>query len=507
MTDTRCMDNDAPANIKKSRPGPSTLHPLLDMDVDSVNGLSHTQRSVLEHVQQRRNVFVTGRAGSGKSRVIHALVDSLTAAGTPFVVTATTGIAAEPFMGSTIDSFLGLNPSLDKDKVLANAKKYRRADIQGPKVMIIDEISMMSAETMDVVVEVLQGVRGKRFGLPVLVLCGDFLQLQPVRGTVLLDSEPWKKLDLEIVLLRECWRQKDDSAFLAVLDEARFGALTDRSILYLRSRVGQCVDREGVQPTFLTSYKSTVDRTNSQRLQELPEEQFTFVGDVFLWKRPGPAFPWKTVDDAIVVDLDGKTKQACPNLAAVRVEYPMMYYSTCQRDFLYEGERLVKDSKMVSVLQLRLGAQVMVTENLDPPSVVNGSRGVVVRLDAVSVSVKLHSGKEIVVHRHQSWRSFDRANHLSIPSAQHAVVFSQIPLKLAWAITIHKSQGMSLDCADVDIGRGVFAEGQAYVALSRLRSGDGLCLKRFDPTVVKANADVVKWYRDQELVARGDIDD
>ncbi len=83
-------------------------------------------------------------------------------------------------------------------------------------------------------------------------------------------------------------------------------------------------------------------------------------------------------------------------------------------------------------------------------------------------------------------------------TTQHAVVFSQMPLKLAWAITIHKSQGMSLDCADVDIGRGVFAEGQAYVALSRLRTGEGLCLKRFDPAVVRANADVVQWYLDQE---------
>ena len=476
---------------------------LLCLQVDSAKELSASQRRVLEYVQQQRNVFVTGRAGSGKSRVIKALMDALAAAKTPFVVTATTGIAAEPFQGCTIDSFLGLNPSADLEKVVSNAKKYRRATIQEPRVLIIDEISMMSADSMQMVIEVLTAVRGKRLGLPVLVLCGDFLQLQPVRGSILLDSDIWKTLALEVVLLRECWRQKDDAAFLSVLDEARMGALSDLAIMYLRSRIGQNVDKDGVSPTFLTSYKTTVDSTNIMRLDELGSEITAYPGRIHLWKRANSSMPWKSLDDAIVHNLDAKTLAAHPNLSHVRLEYPMMNYSFCQRDFLFEADRLVKDSKMVPVLRLSVNAQVMVTENLDPPAIVNGSRGVVTKLDRVSVTVKLHSGTEITIRTFPSWRSFDRAS-VSPSTIQHAVVFEQLPLKLAWALTIHKSQGMSLDCADVDIGRGVFAEGQAYVALSRLRSGDGLCLKRFDPSVVKANMDVVRWYQECEATLDAD---
>jgi ATP-dependent DNA helicase PIF1 len=470
---------------------------LLCLEVDSVKTLSDSQRRVLDQVERRRNVFVTGRAGSGKSSVVKALTDALSAAKTPFVVTATTGIAAEPFQGCTIDSFLGLNPSASIDKIVSNAKKYRRAAIQEPQVLIIDEISMMSAEAMQMVLDVLGAVRGKRLGLPILVLCGDFLQLQPVRGALLLNSDVWKTLALEVVLLRECWRQKDDAAFLTVLDEARMGALSDMAVMYLRSRVGQSVDKDGVYPTFLTSFKSTVDSTNTERLDGLRSGITTYVGKVHLWKRPSPSVPWKNLEDAIVVNLDAKTLATHPNLSNVRVEYPMMSYSSYQREFLFEAERLVKDSKMVPILRLSVDAQVMVTENLEPPAIVNGSRGVVTKLDRFSVTVKLHSGTEIVIRTFPSWRPFDRPSSSS-SAVQHAVVFEQLPLKLAWALTIHKSQGMSLDCADVDIGRGVFAEGQAYVALSRLRSGDGLCLKRFDPSVVKANAEVVRWYRERE---------
>jgi len=452
--------------------------PLFTMDTVG-DELSPNQVLPLEHILAGRNIFLTGRAGSGKSRVVHVLLKRLTEAGTPFAVTATTGIAAEPFHeygAMTINSFACVKPrstleACIKSASYANSKKR----IKAPEVLVIDEVSMMSAELLETVLGVLDAIR--RTKKIIFVFTGDLLQLAAVEGSPLLNSPAWKSLNLMTCVLTDNWRQKDQVDFQTVLDSARFGSLSDRDIRLLEGRVGVRLNSNGVKPTFLTASRWKANDINLAELKLLDTPEVVFTSECFYGRKDAATGVVVKAGDSLDVT---STPQQTAFLSAQQMHH--------KADFL----RMVGDAHrltgMEPVLVLKIGAQVIITCNISPPNVVNGSRGVVKAIDGNSVTVTLLSGHDVVVN------PFDVTHPL--PYERGAMlVYRQMPLKLAWALTIHKAQGMSLDFAEIDIGSDVFADGQAYVALSRLRSLEGLSLKRFHPRAVRANAETVAWYR------------
>lgn len=454
--------------------------PLLDLTAPGVESLSETQRKALDAVASKQNVFITGRAGCGKSNVIRTLMKCMDAAGTVYAVAAPTGIAAEQVGGVTIHSLVGLNEELDMDVCIQRAKRFKKRDLAPLQVLVVDEVSMLSEETFGKVLRILSAFHPER--LPVLVLVGDFLQLPPVQGTLLLNTPTWESLKLVTVLLTDCFRQ-DSSEFLKVLDEARVGCLSDESVELLRSRVDVVTDASDIEPTILLSRRAGVDELNQKRLLELSDPPREFKAKVYDGTRVDVTW---TYESGLSKDLPDDLPFVPKALIGLDVSLPR------EKDRWMEAATFVSSSTMVPILNLAIGAQVVFVANVSPPMIVNGTRGVVTSFTADgNPVVRLVNKSEVVV---TPWR---RSRRLDKNRPMPCLVYEQLPLQLAWALTIHKSQGMSLDLAKLDLGRNVFSDGQAYVALSRLRDISGMVLLSFEPKSVTANATVVEWYQTQ----------
>ena len=498
----------AAATRKRKTDPAAAATPLLDVDNPAAAVLSANQRRVLQYVAEGKNVFMTGRAGCGKSRVTAVLAECLKGADTPFEITASTGIAAEPLGGRTLHQLLCLVPGKDLEACIKSASyRSKAAAIKALKVLFIDEVSMLSAETMELALGVLRAVRPKRMGLPVFVLVGDFCQLAPVpsRGpgapktSLLLESPVWKSLELHTVLLRDSWRQSSaNPKFLRVLDEARFAELSADSIAYLAARQGVTLALpEGVEPTYLTPLRDEVDSMNSSKLAALPGAVTEFVASVFIGSRDATTQEVSRWLPSRDVDLAAETAGTphagvAAKLKAVRVSAPRAASVQDIFSIVHDAAAMLTNSNMEPVLRLKVGAQVMFVANLSE-RIVNGTRGVVRKIEADgNVTVQLLSGASVAVQPVNRTRPFPS---LSTATKEACLVYSQLPLKLAWSITVHKAQGMNLDAARADLGPSNFAHGQVYVTLSRMRDVEGLELVKFDPTAVRADPFVVAWYK------------
>ncbi|XP_059953167.1 ATP-dependent DNA helicase PIF1 isoform X7 [Mesoplodon densirostris] len=309
--------------------------------------------------------------------------------------------------------------------------------------LVIDEISMVEADLFDKLEAVARAVRqqSKPFGGIQLIICGDFLQLPPVtKGSqppqFCFQAKSWRRCVPVTLELTEVWRQTDQT-FISLLQAVRLGRCSDEVTRQLRATAAHRVGRDGIVATRLCTHQDDVALTNERQLQELPGEVHSFEA------------------------MDSDPEQA---------------------------RTLDAQCPVSQLLQLKLGAQVMLVKNLAVSrGLVNGARGVVVGFEAEGrglPQVRFLCGVTEVI-RADRWMV--QATGGRLLSRQ------QLPLQLAWAISIHKSQGMSLDCVEISLGR-VFASGQAYVALSRARSLQGLCVLDFDPMVVRCDPRVLSFY-------------
>lgn len=389
-----------------------------------------------------KNVFITGNAGTGKSTLLNyftRITDK------NFAVLAPTGVAALNVGGQTIHSFFGFKP----DVTVNSVTKVRDASIlEGLDILVIDEISMVRADLFDCIEKSLRINRKNNapFGGVQVVVIGDLNQLPPIvtrdeesifsgqpgslyDSPFFFSSEAFKSANFEVVVLSKVYRQ-NDNYFLSLLNAVRNNSLTNQDIYSLNARV---------DPEYIPDQKDFTIHitTTNRRASELNEFQLS--------KTPGEVFTFK---GSVIGNFDFK--------------------------YLPVDESI----------SLKVGAQVMMLNNDREKRWVNGSLGKVTEIIMDEdyediIEVLLDSGEVVEVNSH-TWDiyryEYDKDSKKLIANVVGS--YTQYPMKLAWAVTIHKSQGKTFDRVVIDTDRGIFAHGQLYVALSRCKTLDGIILRK-----------------------------
>ncbi len=401
---------------------------------------------LLQHTKQ--SIFLTGKAGTGKSTFLRYITAHTRK---KYVVLAPTGIAAVNVGGVTLHSFFRIpfKPIVPGDPDFAPNRIKERMKYPGSLVklirelelIIIDEISMVRADIIDFVDLLLRTYSGNQrepFGGKQLLFVGDVFQLEPVltgdmrdilrkfyRDAFFFSAHAFDRINLVPIELRKIYRQSQGE-FVELLDRIRMGAATAADISRLNSRcVALSLPVEGEErPTMtLASRRDMVDQINESRLEAIDKPVFTFIGEI---KKDFP-------ENSLPTDLE---------------------------------------------LSLKEGAQVVFIKNSPDRFWVNGTIGTVTTLTQDLLEVRLENG-EIHEVEPEKWSnikySFDEKTNKIIETELGS--FTQYPVKLAWALTIHKSQGLTFNNVIIDLGRGAFTGGQTYVALSRCRSFEGLTLR------------------------------
>ncbi len=386
-----------------------------------------TQEEALDILKMGYSAFLTGEAGTGKTHVLNAYVRWLRERDIEPSVTASTGIAATHIGGATIHSWSGIGvrdkiTPFDLDRMEQKKNLWRR--FENARILIIDEISMLSGDFLNMLDKVCRNMKRKDtpFGGMQVVFSGDFFQLPPVTrdgatARYAFDSEAWKELEPVTCYLEKQYRQGDDE-FYSILSCIRKREITKETRQALLNRGS--VKPAKAKLTRLFTHNIDVDSRNKEELARLPGKE-----EIFFMRARGRKH----------------------------------YIESLMRGCLAPEE-----------LRLKMGAEVMFVKNDPTGFYVNGTQGTVVGFDQGAPIVKTRAGREIRAAA-QSWKMEEDDRVLA--------EITQVPLRLAWAITVHKSQGMTLDEAEMDLGK-AFAPGQGYVALSRVRELTGLYLLDFN---------------------------
>ena len=418
--------------------------------------LNIQQAYALQQMKMGYNCFLTGPGGVGKSFIIDIFVKwvKIKYKSNPkaVAVTSTTGISALLINGITLHSFAGVGFGEESVNILLkkiNKKYATKMRWKFIKVLVIDEISMLNPILFKKIEKIARVMKGNDipFGGIQIILSGDFAQLPAVKSLKFcFETSKWNKCIDKTLYLTEIVRQKN-KIFQQCLNEIRLGKVTSQTIDILKSRVGVKLKNDyNIEPTRLYSLKHHVNIINNDRLQILINE------------------------DNVHKTYKSKTK-VVKNLKNLNEKYlKSMMDKNCQ---------------CVDNLTISVGSQVMIIANNLTEKIVNGSRGIVTEFIGESPKVRLLDGREIVMLPHL-WE-YNKNDEV-------VVTKQQLPLRLAWAMSIHKSQGSSIDYAEIDLGRSIFEVGQAYVALSRVRTLEGLSIINFHEQSLKTHPKVIEFY-------------
>lgn len=410
-----------------------------DTDMEWNSGFKHAWDVM---TQTRECVLVTGKAGTGKSTLLRHFVKE---SGKTCVVVAPTGIAAINAGGQTVHSFFGLpiRPIMPGDSEIKKYGKYhpKYKIMANMDVLVVDEVSMLRADIIDAMDHSLRINLGinRPFGGKQVVFFGDLFQLEPVlqnnpverhlftevyRSHYFFDAQVFDELHLPNIELTSVYRQRDES-FISLLDSIRTATMEEEGMHELNRRYMPDYEASPEELTITLCTKNFMaEGINDFMLSRLESRPQTYKGEI-------------------------------------------------------EGEFNERNLPTAFSLTLKVGAQVVFLKNHVSGKYVNGTLGKVTRLDPMQIEVELEDGETVILEK-EVWENkvykFDNLNK----RIQSDVIgrFTQYPVKLAWAITIHKSQGLTFDRTIVDMGSGAFAHGQMYVALSRCRSLEGLYLKQ-----------------------------
>ncbi len=395
-----------------------------------------TQAEALAILESGQSVLLTGAAGTGKTYLINEFIKRAKKRRKSIAVTATTGLAATHLNGTTIHSWagIGVHDTLP-DRFFQKVGKQRQGLIAKADILIIDEISMLHDYRLDMVEEVARKVRGndKPFGGLQVILVGDFFQLPPVNrnegrtGGFVLSSDTWQSGDFTVCYLEQQYRQSDDADYAQILNGIRAGVLTRNQLTNLQNRINAVIDPFLAHTKLLTT-NADVDRINDAELDKLDSDTY---------------------------------------------EYEME--TTGSKKYI---EQLTRSCLAPQILVLKKGAHVMCIKNSPDKKYANGTLGIVTGFDDEEYPiVKLNNGKTLTITP-DTWELID--------GDKRRATLRQLPLRLAWAITVHKSQGMTLDGAHIDLRR-AFVEGMGYVALSRVKSMKQLALEGLNGMALKTS--------------------
>ncbi|MBP6104494.1 MAG: AAA family ATPase [Gammaproteobacteria bacterium] len=402
------------------------------------------QPAALDLMKLGKNIFLTGSPGSGKTYLLNQYTRYLKDHNVIVAITASTGIAATHVQGVTIHSWsgIGIKDSLNETELEhLLKKKVIKQHYKKTKVLIIDEISMLHPHQLDMIDTIARCLlkADEPFGGLQVIVCGDFFQLPPVSSALspqkrfAFEANAWKKGNFYVCYLQEQHRQGDDP-LRTILEDIRSGTAGEQTKIPLRTRYKK-EPAGATQATRLYARNVNVEDINACELAKIHEKE-----KIFHMTSHGVSI------------LVNSLKKSC----------------------------LAQE-----ILALKIGAEVMFIKNDTGGRYVNGTRGVVIGFD-----------------EEEGWprvRTYDRRIILAIPEAWNyeendrvQASIEQVPLRLAWAITIHKSQGMTLDAAEIDLGD-VFELGMGYVALSRVRRLDGLKLMNLNELALKVNPKILEY--------------
>jgi len=450
--------------------------------------LSPEQEYAMEKFKRGHNLFISGAGGTGKTRLIRHFVDYLDETGKKYQVCALTGCAALLLScgARTIHSWSGIKLAKGpKDTVVSSvlANKYATNIWRKINILIIDEVSMMSKKIFEILELLARRTRGNSqpFGGMQIVFTGDFYQLPPVESygepdtaAFCFESDVWRVVfpQENHILLKTVFRQTDP-IYCEILSQVREGIITDENTEILNRYVNRKYDpteHAGCIPTKIFPIRAKVDMVNSLMFSKIKTQEYVFE---CVKKTDGVKFIEKetSIPSAILLK--------CAELKDAEREY--------------ELQQLIGNTQCQQILRLKVGAAVMCTVNLDMENgICNGSQGTVI--DIVP-STDDPATPHLPVVRFSN--GITRKVQLQYRQSEDypTIIIGYIPLYLAWAITIHKIQGATLNMAELDIGDSIFEYGQTYVALSRIKSLDGLYLSNFNPTKIKTSNGVKTFYQ------------
>ncbi len=410
--------------------------------------LNEKQQEACSAVSEGRNILLTGPAGTGKSFTIKHIIEILKESGKKYAMTATTGTAAVLIGGQTLHSFLGIG--LGTGSLLENIKRIRKYPntlkaLQELDVLIIDEVSMLDDALFEKIAEVLGAIKAAYlknpelkmvpFGGVQVILIGDFCQLAPVQGNYCFLAKSWQAMDIKVIMLDEIIRQGEDKLFQKMLQIIRKGKCTDNIMKVLES-LKETEFPEDIKPTKLYPVNVDVEKINLQEIDKL--------------KADGSEF---------------RTYKAKPS-------------SDTRNASAYDVE-------------LTMGSQVILIRNIDvAEGLVNGKRGVITHLgdDFIIIKDVSNEGYKIEYFKDVDEKSFDPLKKCYTSFVSH------MPVRTCYALSIHKAQGMTIDALELDLGKNIFAAGQAYTALTRAKNLHSIKIIDVDKNSFKINGYVKKFY-------------
>jgi ATP-dependent DNA helicase PIF1 len=403
-----------------------------------MNLLNEEQNNALKCVMDGHSILLTGSAGTGKSYTIKYIIEYLNNANKKYAITASTGTAAVIIGGQTLHSFLGLGLGTGSVKeilnnILKNKKKYE--SILNLDVLIIDEISMIDKELFEKISIILSIIKSndKFFGNIQLILVGDFCQLAPVKGKYCFLADIWNKMNIKIVLLEKLIRHNEDLLFQQMLKILRKGKCTD-NIIKVLNKLKDTEFENGIIPTKLYPINVNVDKINNIEIEKLKAE-----GNI------------------------SKTYRAV---------------TSCDKE--KEGEKFT--------IELTLNAQIIVIRNINvEDSLVNGTRGIIKHLGEDFVIINDVKGN---IHKIKYFT--DTFNNVISSKSSYII---HMPIRICYALSIHKSQGMTIDALELDLGSNIFTCGQSYTALSRAKKLSSIKIIDIDKDSFRTNIDVKKFYK------------
>ena len=432
---------------KKKESPPTTIKEY----TDEGNGLfSASQQTAYDCYKRGENIFITGPGGTGKSYFIKKVYEDALKEKKNIWVTAMTGCAALLLNcnAKTLHSWgnLGLGNE-DEETIIQRIIKFRKRDNWiKTDILIVDEVSMLSCELFDTINSIAKNFRKNisPFGGVQLIFCGDFHQLPPISNdsNFCFESLEWNIVFKKEILLKKNFRQINDNTYQKILSEIRNSTISKNS----ESLLNQCCNKEkpdNIEPTIL--------------------------------------FPIKRCADEINITENNK-------LTSKENVYKMVYKKPINKNIEHEINKQKKSLLCDESIRLKIGSQVMCIVNLDQDNgIINGSQGKIIAFDTETNDpiIKFFYKNIVRTISKHTWIN-DKYENYSI---------SQIPLILSWAITIHKSQGITLEYANIDIGSNIFECGQSYVALSRVKSLNGLYIRNLNVSKIRSNKKVIEYYK------------